>query len=111
MSLIKGSDIVSALYDPRKGGYWFTFALFEYFLIYIFCQQMIMAFKMKSMTEDVFHVIVALIIYLLTVWTFVERFNLDDDLTGALGISNLHNYVFSSSVHVVESIKLCWSTC
>lgn len=41
MSLIKGSDIVSALYDPRKGGYWFTFALFEYFLIYIFCQQMI----------------------------------------------------------------------
>lgn len=94
MSLIKGSDIVSALYDPRKGGYWFTFALFEYFLIYIFCQQVIMAFKMKSMTEDVFHVIVALIIYLLTVWTFVERFNLDDDLTGALGISNLHNYVF-----------------
>lgn len=31
MSLVKGSDIVSAIYDSRKGGYWFTFALFEYF--------------------------------------------------------------------------------
>lgn len=52
MSLVKGSDIVSAIYDSRKGGYWFTFALFEYFLIYIFCQQMVVAFKMKSMAED-----------------------------------------------------------
>lgn len=94
MSLVKGSDIVSALYDPRKGGYWFTFTLFEYFLIYIFSQQVVMVFKMKSKVDDVFHATVALAIYLLTTWTFVERYSLDDGLTGALGISNLHYYVF-----------------
>lgn len=93
MSLVKGSDIVSAIYDSRKGGYWFTFALFEYFLIYIFCQQMVVAFKMKSMAEDIFHVITALFLYLLA-WTFAERFNLDNGLTGVLGISNFHHYVF-----------------
>lgn len=94
ISLIKCNDFVPTLYDPFKGGYWFTFSLFEYFLIYLFCNLMVRIFKMNSMTEDVIHVTTALAIYLLTTWTFVGSYNLDDGLTGALGISNFHHYVF-----------------
>lgn len=31
---VKGSDMTETLFSNMKGGYWFTFSLFEYFLIY-----------------------------------------------------------------------------
>lgn len=45
-------DFLEMLFASSKGGYWFTFTLFEYFVIYILVQKALRLVKSKGLTKD-----------------------------------------------------------
>ena len=55
-------DISDALWKPLKGGYWFTFVLFEYYVVYVAIQLMLKPLK-NNVASDVIQVVMALLVY------------------------------------------------
>lgn len=91
---VKGSDMTETLFSNMKGGYWFTFSLFEYFLIYAVSLLLVQWLKMSSWLEDVFLFVIAMAIYLFTVWPLVMKYHLTEGWGGLLCVPNLHYYLF-----------------
>ncbi len=55
-------DLVEMFFDPFKGGYWFTFTLFEYFVAYILVQQMLKLISGYDWLKDAFLLSVGLVV-------------------------------------------------
>lgn len=87
-------NLMESLVDPTKAGYWFTFMLFSYFLIYILCQVLFDKFKAKSRMRDFILVIVGLLVffsaYVLS-YLFLEK---DNQWAGFIGGANLKYFLF-----------------
>lgn len=54
LSQVKGNTFIEILFSNMKGGYWFTFSLFEYYVIYAVSRQLGFYMKFKNLVEDVF---------------------------------------------------------
>ena len=52
----------NVIFDTYKGGYWFTFLLFAYFLIFYTCSKLINHWVSKTSYRNSLHIIIALII-------------------------------------------------
>ena len=83
-----------AFFDCFKTGYWFTFTLFEYFCFYIFAQQLVRLFKLKGLSEDILLLILGGAIYMATIWSFVEKYELHTGVTSLIGVPTWHNFIF-----------------
>ena len=55
--IVKNVDIQSSLLSVNKSGYWFTFALFEYFILYILFQTIIRYVNIRDKFKDILLVI------------------------------------------------------
>ncbi len=55
-------DLVEMFFDPSKGGYWFTFTLFEYFVAYILVQQVLKLISGYDWLKDAFLLSVGLVV-------------------------------------------------
>lgn len=87
-------NIKDALYDYQKQGYWFTFTLFTYFLLYIIVNKCFKALKIKRYVDDVLLVSIGFCVYGATVYSIVEKCELDKGGYSLLGIPTLHNFLF-----------------
>lgn len=94
LSQVKGNTFIEILFSNMKGGYWFTFSLFEYYVIYAVSRQLGFYMKFKNLVEDVFLLIIGFTIYLCTIWTLMEKLHMMDGIGGLLNIPNLHYYIF-----------------
>lgn len=87
-------NLMESLVGPTKAGYWFTFMLFSYFLIYIICQVLFDKFKAKSGMRDFILVIVGLLVffsaYVLS-YLFLEK---ENQWAGLIGGANLKYFLF-----------------
>lgn len=94
LEIAKEGSIVNALFDYAKAGYWFTFALFEYFCFYILFQQFVRLFRLKGLFEDLFLLTLGGVIYIVTIYTNVIEYEWDKGWPALIGISTWHNFLF-----------------
>lgn len=55
-------DYINVLYDTFKGGYWFTFLLFAYLLIFYILSKLIGKYVQKTSDRNWIHLLIAMII-------------------------------------------------
>lgn len=90
----KNGSIIDALFDYAKSGYWFTFALFEYFIFYILFQQFVRLLKLRGISEDLFLLCLGGGVYVATVFSIVVQYELDKGWASLIGVPTWHNFVF-----------------
>ena len=83
-------ELENIFLNPGKGGYWFTYMLFVYFVIYVSLQGLMRLFKIQKY-ETAILIIIGIIINLLS--TRVERF-LNHDFFNLLSIYNWNFYLY-----------------
>lgn len=87
-------DFIVSLVDPTKVGYWFTFMLFAYYLLYIVCQLVFDKIKLNSYIRDCALVGIGLLVFVLAYgasYLFIAKNNL---WMGFIGGANLKYFLF-----------------
>ena len=72
---MEGSNYISAWIDRYKGGYWFTFSLFQFVAVYAVLKLVSQAMKLSRISERVFLVAVSVVILYASVWCLREEHN------------------------------------
>lgn len=83
--------IKEMIFDSMKGGYWFTFTLFEFFIIYVTTQLFIHSTNLTKY-ENFILIFSGLIVYIVCNRRFINYIN--EDLISFFSISNWHLYIF-----------------
>lgn len=101
------------LMNPQKAGYWFTFTLFEYYMLYIFIHALADVCRLKGYAKDIVLLAIGLGLYAVTVPTMVGKWPLPEDVRGFIGVSQLGYFSFSCWAHGYGStflyLKKLWS--
>lgn len=87
-------DFIVSLVDPTKAGYWFTFMLFAYFLIYIVSSMIFDKIKLGSDIRDYALLGLGLLVFVLAYgvsYLFLEKNN---PWMGFIGGANLKYFLF-----------------
>ena len=63
--IVQRLDILQGLTSASKYGYWFTFALLEFFLIYIFFQTLFRGCRIQGKLQDILYIIAGLSMYVI----------------------------------------------
>lgn len=93
--LLFGYAFVPTIVSETKGGYWFTIALFEFFIIYAGGNFFFQKLRLGEKWFDCFLILGALTAYVLSTPAFSVRFlGIDHDLVTALGITQWRFYLF-----------------
>lgn len=87
-------DFIEALKLDHKRGYWFTFTLFAYFVIYILSQKIFDAFKVKTIWRFVILLITGYVIYNNFVFSAIFRMGVPSYIITLLGITKLNYFIF-----------------
>lgn len=97
-------DIVESLLSVNKSGYWFTFALFEYFVLYIAIQWLTKKLNIKEKRHDVFLLLCAAVTvafpyteHLIALLDDGSGFSIgafSSDLFAATGIDHMKHFLF-----------------
>ena len=82
------------LFSKFRGGYWFTVALFEFFLIYIAFTVVADFFKLSDRWRNLLLVLIALLLYPLGVDKIGRSLGLSDNLRGLLGCYSFTFFIF-----------------
>lgn len=90
----RGLILSDALIDPQKAGYWFTFTLFEYYMLYILIHTLVDACRLENYAKDICLLILALGLYVITVPTMIERWPFPKEFRGFIGVSQLGYFFF-----------------
>lgn len=87
-------SLSNALWDPHKGGYWFTVSLFEFFCIYTIQRLIFYYLCIPSWLRDLFLAVVAVALYVLAVPDFETHFKLDTEVAHLIGIKTFRYYIY-----------------
>ena len=87
-------DFIEALILDHKRGYWFTFTLFAYFVIYILSQKIFDAFKVKTIWRFAVLLITGFVIYNNFVVSAIFRVGVPSYMLTLLGITKLNFFIF-----------------
>lgn len=93
MGKVSDSDFVTAMCTVGKGGYWFTFTLFEYFILYIFFHRLVGGVTKSSRVEDLLLLLIGLGVYAFVIG-LSGHFNLEYGLLGFWGIQKLLYFMY-----------------
>ena len=87
-------DILDSLLSVNKSGYWFTFALFEYFLLYIAIQWAAGRLKISGRSHDIFMLLCAVAII---AFPYTEHLFKLLDTEGGFSYSELSSDIFAAT--------------
>lgn len=88
-------DILSSFFDNAKKGYWFTFSLFEFFLIYAISCFLMQRLKLKNRIKNIFLIGSSLLILILSMPTVsLNYLKLDRDVFYLFSLSEMKYYVY-----------------
>lgn len=86
--------LLDCLMDSYKAGYWFTFTLFEYYILYILIHVLTDTCKLRGYVKDVLFIFIGLGFYAITVPTMVEKWPLSENMRGFIGVVQLGYFFF-----------------
>ena len=98
-----GKDLLEGFtLDSYKLGYWFTFALFEYFLFYIllFCIDKLL--HKKLLTSSIGLLLTGMTIRLLCSYSFLHLIGIEDYIVNLLSINQMKYFIFFSFGIVIK---------
>lgn len=84
-------NYVGALFKNMKDGYWFTFSLFEYIIIFFSCEKLFALTKCSKRTTTALHLLVALVICYVGAYF---RNHMTNPITSLFILPELINYPF-----------------
>lgn len=88
-------DFQSMLFGHFKGGYWFTFTLFEYFVIYILVQQALRLVRNNEWLKDALLLLAGLVVSgAVLLFVKAHRSEIDTGVVGLLGVSQGSYFMF-----------------
>lgn len=70
-----GADYMAAWVDSNKGGYWFTFSLFQFVVVYAVLKLALRAMKLRRAVESVILLVVSVVVLYASVWCMREEHN------------------------------------
>ncbi|WP_300699446.1 acyltransferase family protein [Bacteroides sp.] len=91
---VRNINLLDAIFDHNKSGYWFTFALFEFFIFYILLNQVLDMLKLKDSYRDLLLVFVGFTVYMLTIPVVLVKFNIPEATIGLFGIQAWYYFLF-----------------
>lgn len=89
---MKGSNYISAWIDSYKGGYWFTFSLFQFVAVYTVLKLVSQKMKFSRIAEKVFLVAVSVVILYASVWCMREEHN--NAVIPLLGLVHFKSFIY-----------------
>ena len=96
--IVKNVDIAQSILSINKSGYWFTFTLFEYFILYIVFQSVARSVKIKGWVNDILLICYGFaIIALPYALKFIANPNnggLANNVMAIIGIENFRLFLF-----------------
>lgn len=87
-----GESFRDNLWSDSKGGYWFTFVLFEYFILYSLIR--LLALKLGGWKEDVLALSAGLAVFILTIPSITAKIPVGEDVLGLLCFKHWCYFVF-----------------
>lgn len=85
--------LILSCFDVNKLGFWFTFALFEYFILYVLCCKFSSVFGLSSKGQDILLITVSVIILLLLNDHITSRFS-TYSLFNLLSVAKINLFIF-----------------
>lgn len=93
-TLTRNVPFVDALFDSSKDGYWFTFTLFDYYIMYIIAQWFVRIMKVPSFWEDIILASVGLFIFCASAYSIYDHLNIDKQVIGLFGLPTMQYFIF-----------------
>jgi fucose 4-O-acetylase-like acetyltransferase len=92
---LKDISFIDSITDKGKAGYWFTFTLFMYFIIYAGIQYIFQNTKIQKLQYIIpIYFIIGVFFYFNGVTQILLRTNTPETITGFLGTANLMYFIF-----------------
>ena len=91
---VYNKNIIESLASPAKAGYWFTFVLFIYFLIYIVCQAVFDKLKLSSKKKDLMLLCVGILVFMGAYGISYLYLEWNNFWAGFIGAGNLKYFIF-----------------
>ena len=86
--------LLEAITHPTKKGYWFTFALFNYFVLYIAIKKVLDTIKIRERTSLVILLSIGTILYYINANTILLKLNIPESILDVLTIKQSHFFIF-----------------
>ena len=91
---ITDKSFVETICHSFKGGFWFTYTLFEYYLMYILCQMFVSKTRLYKKFYTLTLIIIGITIFFLTGSQIINTLNINPTLNGLLGITQWKYFFF-----------------
>ena len=88
---VRNIDFSLSITSAAKSGYWFTFVLFEFFIIYCFIHRLLQRAFLKRYMRDILWMAIGITLYLLTA---IGHQYIEDHISGFLAIEKLPYILF-----------------
>ena len=86
---------VESIMSDTKAGYWFTFTLFNYFLLYIIARYILKVFKIQEQYSLIILLLIGVLLYNFSAHYYTSKiFNLPKDILYFIGAGRLHYFFF-----------------
>lgn len=82
------------LTDNYKGGYWFTFTLFTFYLIYITLQQLLKLFRIKGYWRDILLLIMAAGVYVIAAFSLYRLLPINESFFSTLSVGTWSYFIY-----------------
>ena len=89
---MEGSNYISSWIDSNKGGYWFTFSLFQFVAVYTVLKLVSQKMKLSRIAEKVFLLAVSVVILYASVWCMREEHN--NAVIPLLGLVQFKSFIY-----------------
>ena len=91
---VKNLGIQESLISDSKAGYWFTFVLFEYFILYFIIRSFTTIVQLQSIWEDIFAIGSGMALFVITVPSILEYIPIDNRIIGLLSFKHLCYFIY-----------------
>lgn len=92
---IRDLDFTESITNLHKAGYWFTFTLFTYYIIYALIQYIFHKYKIKKLGYiSLLYFVIGIFLYYNGVTYVLKGFNIPQAVIGFLGTENMLYFIF-----------------
>lgn len=85
---------LSEFATPMKRGYWFTFALFNFFVLYAFLRKLLSFIKMKEEKALITLLIIGFMLYFSPIFALLKRAGISEEILHIFSITHLNYFFF-----------------
>ena len=87
-------NIIDNLYNEYKDGYWFTFVLFEFFIIYCLTRLISSSLRLNSLWKDTFMLCIGVFFFVVTIPSVMTRLHIANEWSGIMSFNHWFLFLF-----------------